>query len=33
MFGVDRKEDVKKIEEIIKNDPIQNGYYARIVKS
>jgi 3-deoxy-manno-octulosonate cytidylyltransferase (CMP-KDO synthetase) len=33
MFGVDRKEDVKKIEEIIKNDHIQNGYYARIVKS
>ncbi len=33
MFGVDRKEDVKKIEEIIKNDPIQNGYYARIAKS
>jgi 3-deoxy-manno-octulosonate cytidylyltransferase (CMP-KDO synthetase) len=33
MFGVDRKEDVKKIEEIIQNDPTQNGYYKRIVKS
>jgi 3-deoxy-manno-octulosonate cytidylyltransferase (CMP-KDO synthetase) len=33
MFGVDRKEDIKKIEEIIRNDPTQNRYYKRIIKS
>lgn len=33
MFGVDRKEDIKKIEEIIRSDPVQNEYYKRIVKS
>jgi len=31
-FGVDRKEDIKKIEDIIRKDPNQNKYYRRIIK-
>ena len=29
-FGVDREDDVQNIENIIKKDPVQKGYYEKI---